>query len=415
MRGDGVFANFSHPLSLPLGTELRTGEDEHLEIQSGPVSNAGRIEALGNSFQGAEMEFSAALTNVAGTGSIVGHDSIFRFRDGVTNYGGMAFGSGLNDILGDITNESGGSISISGGATAIFHEDVQNNSIINVSAAGGLQSSAIFFGTLSGNGILGSGNVFIEGDARPGFSPGVMQFGGDLTYGPLATLEIELGGITPGTEHDQISVTGEINLGGSLQVTLINGFVPSAGMTFDLWNAAYVTGQFHTVTLPNLPGGLFWHTSDLNTTGEIHVGLTPETYAGFASFYGLTGSPSDDDDGDGIANLHEYVMAKNPLVNDFSHEDTGFEISGGDDTFSFILAQPLGSDITLEIENSSTLKSTGPGAWSQISSRAGNSPWSGTPVTIAPHGSGLEKITLSVPTTGDRNFYRLKITLIPSP
>ena len=185
-------------------------------------------------------------------------------------------------------------------------------------------------------------------------------------------------------------------------------------MSFDLWNAAYVTGQFHTVSLPNLPSGLFWHTSELNTTGEIHVGLTPETYVGFASFHGLTGTPSDDEDGDGIANLHEYVLAKNPLVNDVSDSHTAFESSGGNDSSSFNLAQPLGSDLTLEIETSSTLKSTGPGAWTTLSFRSGNSPWSNPSVSTAPLGGGLEKVTLTIPSTGEPSkFYRLKIQLNP--
>jgi len=71
-----------------------------------------------------------------------------------------------------------------------------------------------------------------------------------------ATLEIEIGGTTPGPGdpaddgYDQINVSGEASLEGTLQVSLINDFVPSPGDTFDFLTFGSLSGDFSQVTGP---------------------------------------------------------------------------------------------------------------------------------------------------------------------
>ena len=148
-----------------------------------------------------------------------------------------------------------------GGGTANFHDDVANGGQIQVSKAGTLTSTAVFFGTLSGNGVVGEGNVFAEGDVRPGFSPGVMRFGGGLSLGPFSTLKVEVGGTNPGAQFDQVNVVDHATLGGTLDVSLINGFTPALpGESFAIMNYASLTGTFDTIVgqpSASLPG-LFW-------------------------------------------------------------------------------------------------------------------------------------------------------------
>lgn len=199
LRGDGLVSTGTLPVSLPPGAELRVADGERLALQSGDLSNAGRIRVLGTGFNPAEIQLEGNVTNVAGTGTVLAHHATLCFRQGLDNNGSVTFGSGLNDVLGDISNNPGGAILVTGGATAIFADDVSNASVINVSASASLSSTAVFFGALSGNGVSGAGDVFIEGDARPGFSPGTMSFGGNLTFGPLALTEIEIAGTGPVT------------------------------------------------------------------------------------------------------------------------------------------------------------------------------------------------------------------------
>ena len=47
-------------------------------------------------------------------------------------------------------------------------------------------SAAVFFGAYSGGTVTGSGQVFLEGDTRPGFSAGLMSFGGDENHVDVA-------------------------------------------------------------------------------------------------------------------------------------------------------------------------------------------------------------------------------------
>jgi len=70
-------------------------------------------------------------------------------------------------------------------------------------------------------------------------------------------LEIQLGGTTPGTEHDQLVVTGDATLSGILNVSLIDGFEPKLGDSFFIVNHLESgTFNFSVENLPDLTGGL---------------------------------------------------------------------------------------------------------------------------------------------------------------
>lgn len=66
-------------------------------------------------------------------------------------------------------------------------------------------------------------------------------------------------------------------LDGTLEVELRNGFMPSVGDQWQLFDFAGVTptGAFDTFVLPTLAGGMQWDTSDLMNTGVISV-VVPE-------------------------------------------------------------------------------------------------------------------------------------------
>ena len=135
------------------------------------------------------------------------------------------------------------------------------------SASGGLESTAVFLGSFSGNGVTGNGHVFMEGDVRPGFSPGTMAFGGDVSFGPTSVLEIELGGLTAGTQFDRVTIAESAVLGGALEVSLINGFTPTLGSSFQVLTATEgISGAFANSALPSLSGGLGWDI-DYTATG----------------------------------------------------------------------------------------------------------------------------------------------------
>ncbi len=112
-------------------------------------------------------------------------------------------------------------------------------------------------GTLTGGGAV-LASVVIDGTVEPGLSSGILSIGGRYTQTSAGKLAIELGGLAPGSQHDRLDITGAASLGGTLQASLVGGFVPQDGNTFTVLTASAIDGYFETLSLPALPGGLAW-------------------------------------------------------------------------------------------------------------------------------------------------------------
>jgi len=128
--------------------------------------------------------------------------------------------------------------------------------------------------TLKGGGRV-LGDLVVGGTLSPGESPGILSVD-DITFAAGSILNIELGGTVRGGGYDALVSSGGVVLqdGSTLSVTLIGGFAPELGHEFDVLDFSSLSGQFTTVSLPALPGGLSWSTDDLYLDGTI--GVTPE-------------------------------------------------------------------------------------------------------------------------------------------
>lgn len=132
----------------------------------------------------------------------------------------------------------------------------------------------IVSGKIAGNGDIPAApkRRVITGVVSPGNSPGCVTDQGNVVFEGGSSLQIELGGATPCTGYDQYTVNLSLTLnGGSLNISLYNGYVPAVGATFDILNWGTLTGTFGTLNLPTLPANLTWDTSKLYTTGVIAV------------------------------------------------------------------------------------------------------------------------------------------------
>lgn len=110
-------------------------------------------------------------------------------------------------------------------------------------------------GTLRGAGVVtGSGDV--EGTTDIGLSPGTLEFTGDYSQSSSAQMEVEIGGLTAGTDFDVLVVGGTVTLDGTLNVTLINGFSPQLGDSFEIMTYGSRSGDFSTYNGLVLGGGL---------------------------------------------------------------------------------------------------------------------------------------------------------------
>ncbi len=123
-------------------------------------------------------------------------------------------------------------------------------------------------GSIQGAVTAANNSTVSPGDAL-GVS-GVLTFG-SLNLGALATTSIELGGTTRGTQYDAVSVTNSAARAGTLSVSLVNGFAPAIGNSFDIFDWSSATGAFAAVNLPSLVSGLAWDKRSLYTSGLLSV------------------------------------------------------------------------------------------------------------------------------------------------
>lgn len=137
-----------------------------------------------------------------------------------------------------------------------------------------------------------------------GFSPGVIEVGGNMRVGPNANLRFELAGtnnsqvLTSGrVDYDTVLVNGNFQLDGMMSLSLIDGFAPSIGHTFELvatTGTVSWTGDFILhFNAPAMPAGLSWQFtvgSGIMGGQSIYASVVPAPgamvlvgFAGFAS------------------------------------------------------------------------------------------------------------------------------------
>ena len=86
---------------------------------------------------------------------------------------------------------------------------------------------------------------------------------------------------------DQLRVDGHLQLGGHLELELIDGFVPTNGDFFVLFDAGSLSGSFALISF--LPAkGVTWDVSDLLSEGSVSLGgVVPEPAALLLALFGL--------------------------------------------------------------------------------------------------------------------------------
>jgi len=239
LRGTGLLAAVINN-AVDGQVQVAAGERQRWAASNTAHVNSGHVSVIGG-----EWQVDSTLQNAAGTGLISARDAILRLT-GVINNGSLAFSNGTVDVYGDVTQNPGGRITISAGGIANFYDDVvlAGGANVQASALGATVSKAVFFGAYNG-GLSGGGQMFMEGDHRPGASPGLATVDGDLFYGPFSTLTIDLGGLVAGSQHDQVLVSGDLALSGSLIVQPWNDFELAPNQQFVIADVAgNLVGQF---------------------------------------------------------------------------------------------------------------------------------------------------------------------------
>jgi hypothetical protein len=131
------------------------------------------------------------------------------------------------------------------GASSIFGD-------VSLDAASSLSGVHTIQGNFSGT---ESAVVTNSGTVAPGDAPGTITVDGSYVQTSTGSLNIELDGANS-SQYDQLVVTGNASLNGTLDVTLGNGFTLAAGETFQILTDGSTTGNFSTLLLPTLANGL---------------------------------------------------------------------------------------------------------------------------------------------------------------
>ena len=192
----------------------------NINLDGGLLENDGLIEATGNH-----------ILDFAGLGGTFVNRATF-----------LKSGGGSNSTIDvDIVQESGSELAVDNGNLVLARTTDH-------------QAGAILTG--DGGKLDITGTLVNQGITAPGGEPGNLRWSG--TWAPTASgeLAVDLGGLTPVVEHDQLQITGAAVLDGMVRVALINGFTPQLGDAFTVMTCSGgCGGSFDGVIAP--PGFSF--------------------------------------------------------------------------------------------------------------------------------------------------------------
>jgi autotransporter-associated beta strand protein len=212
----------------------------------------------------------SAITSLNGGTVNLGASTVLSVSNGI--HAGSITGTG-----GGLTKTSAGTLTLSSGGTYSYTgaTNVNEGTLVvngNISTSHVTVASGA---TIGGSGTVGALTVQAGGFVNPGNSPGILNTG---NYNQAGTLVAEITGLTAGTQHDQINVTGTVTLSGSLSVLATGGTYALDSMIFLILNDGIdaVNGTFFGLAQGDTAatfGGFDWIISyEANSTGSSFLG-----------------------------------------------------------------------------------------------------------------------------------------------
>lgn len=195
---------------------------------------------------------SGGVTLVPGATSLVYGNGTFYIPNGFN-----LLGEGALNVL--IPVEVTGPSNVNAGTT-LYVNNSWTTQQLNVLAGGALYGSGIVNGA-----VVNSGTI------NPGNSPGTLTVNGNFTQTQTGTFLME---IASAASFDQLVVNGNASLAGTLQISLLDGFLPFYGQRFEFIDAFSMEGNF--TTIDGLPDGFRGRVIEEN--GDATLIIAPSDY-----------------------------------------------------------------------------------------------------------------------------------------
>jgi hypothetical protein len=247
-NNNGSFLNLSNN-TLTGGTYNVTGT---LLIPGNININAARIALHGKTAQilnPSTNALAAFVTNEAkGSFAITGGQT-FTSSGSFTNQGAITVGKGsvFTVLAGGSYLQTGGRTTVDGKLTIAKAEE--ENAAADSESEPAASVIKIAKGSLFGNGGNIAAHVVSAGTVIPADSltkVGELTVTGAYTQTSVGALDTNIDGASSG-QFNLLNVTGTATLGGTLNIGLLNNFVPAIGDTFEILTGKEVKGTFATV------------------------------------------------------------------------------------------------------------------------------------------------------------------------
>jgi hypothetical protein len=259
--GTGTLSITGGTASLPTGASASV---QNLALSSGALNGAGSLTVTGQlSWTGGTM---------SGTGQTVAKGSLavvatgaYPTLDGRTldNQGSATCtianyqfylqngATVINEAAATWDFQTNGNLSL-GGGTATF----TNHGLLKKSAGTGTTGVGVTLsndGTIEvDSGTLSLSNAPTNANTMTVAAGATLSLTGNFSEPASGILNIQIGG-TSASQYGVLAITGSATLAGTLNVSLVNGFVPAVGNTFPVITYGSHTGTFDTINGLSLP------------------------------------------------------------------------------------------------------------------------------------------------------------------
>lgn len=262
------------------GTTVRNGAT--LELRGGVAFAAEPLKLNGAGIDGAAGAFLSADGNNTWKGTITlgrattvgaAAGSQLTLAAAIANEGYLLTVNAVGDVncsrtisgSGGLTKVGGGTLTFSGASPNTYAGATKVNAgtlrlarwseVVAVSGSG----LSINGGVLEGSGIIGT-SVTNAGVVRPN---GTLKIQGDYTQTSTGHLDVQLGGRAEG-QFSRLAISGRAKLNGTLNVTRVNGYVPSVHDVWSILTFGSSVGNFATVNTNGMVLDLIFAAGDLS-------------------------------------------------------------------------------------------------------------------------------------------------------